>query len=69
MSELLLRISHDLKPAMLLVSHDIRIMAMMADELAVMRNGRIIERGSTERILSLPQNEYTKELVGTSEPS
>lgn len=68
-SELLLRISHDLKPAMLLVSHDIRIMAMMADELAVMRNGRIIERGSTERILSLPQNEYTKELVGTSEPS
>lgn len=63
-SDLLMHVVHAQKQAMLLISHDIRIMAKMADELAVMRDGRIIEQGSAEEILFAPQHEYTKELMG-----
>lgn len=65
-SELLMRVSRELKLAMLLVSHDIQIMAEMADELAVMKDGRIIEQGNAKEVISMPQNEHTKELMGAS---
>lgn len=53
--------------ALLLISHDLRMVARMADRIAVMRSGRILEQGSTQDILNAPQDPYTKHLIA-SEP-
>jgi len=49
--------------AILLVSHNIGVVAYMADRLVVMHEGKIVEVGSTSNILSNPQQEYTKKLI------
>lgn len=49
--------------AMLVVSHDLAVVARLADRIAVMRSGRIIEEGPAEHILEDPKHPYTKELL------
>ncbi|WP_294539427.1 ABC transporter ATP-binding protein [uncultured Rhodoblastus sp.] len=49
--------------AILFITHDLGIVRHMADEVAVMRHGRIVETGPTARIFSEPRNEYTKMLL------
>jgi peptide/nickel transport system ATP-binding protein len=49
--------------AMVLVSHDLGVMAGRADEIAVMYAGRIVERGSTRRLLARPRMRYTEALL------
>lgn len=49
--------------AMLVVSHDLAVVAHLADRIAVMRSGRIIEEGAAEQILEDPKHPYTKELL------
>ncbi|QEO14566.1 ABC transporter ATP-binding protein [Agromyces intestinalis] len=49
--------------AMLLVSHDLAVVASIADRIAVMRDGEIVEAGTTEAVLHDPQHEYTKRLL------
>lgn len=51
------------KPAMLLVSHDLRVLSFLADDLAVMKDGCLIEMGSTRNVFGNPQQEYTRELL------
>jgi peptide/nickel transport system ATP-binding protein len=48
--------------AMLVVSHDLAVVARLADRIAVMRHGRIIEHGLAEQILEDPKHPYTQEL-------
>ncbi|WP_411731132.1 dipeptide ABC transporter ATP-binding protein [Paeniglutamicibacter sp.] len=48
---------------MLLISHDLSTVSKVADTIAVMRGGRIVETGPTERILGDPQHPYTKALL------
>ena len=48
---------------LVLVSHDLAIVASMCDRVAVMRGGRIVEQGPTSRVLSAPTEAYTKELI------
>jgi peptide/nickel transport system ATP-binding protein len=48
---------------MLLISHDLAAVAKVADTIAVMRGGRIVETGPTERILGDPQHPYTQALL------
>ncbi|MBV1777923.1 ABC transporter ATP-binding protein [Paeniglutamicibacter sp. ABSL32-1] len=48
---------------MLLISHDLSTVAKVADTIAVMQAGRIVETGSTEAILGDPQHPYTKALL------
>ena len=48
---------------MVLVSHDLRIVAGVADRVAVMRNGRVVEAGPAESVLSRPSHEYTRRLL------
>ncbi|WP_320171043.1 ABC transporter ATP-binding protein [Maridesulfovibrio sp.] len=50
---------------MLLVTHDLGVIARLADDVAVMRNGRIIERGGVHDIFGNPQHEYTQKLINT----
>ncbi|MBM7602555.1 nickel transport system ATP-binding protein [Metabacillus crassostreae] len=51
--------------SMIFISHDLGVVRKMADDVMVMKNGEIIERGQTETIFSMPQHEYTKYLVST----
>ena len=60
---LLKSISRDYGVAILLISHDLSVVRRLCESVAVMYQGRIVERGDTEDIFSHPQDEYTKRLI------
>ncbi|MCI5158156.1 MAG: ABC transporter ATP-binding protein [Candidatus Electrothrix sp. AUS1_2] len=45
------------------ITHDLRVLRSLADELVVMRNGKIVEQGMADRIFNRPEQPYTKELL------
>jgi putative phosphonate transport system ATP-binding protein len=49
--------------SILLVSHDLAVVRMLADRTIVMYDGKIVESGLTDQILEDPQHEYTQQLV------
>ncbi|WP_120494642.1 ABC transporter ATP-binding protein [Microbacterium phyllosphaerae] len=49
--------------AVLLVTHDLGVMSAIADEVAVMKNGQIVERADRETLFRSPQHEYTRTLL------
>ena len=49
--------------AVLLVTHDLGVMSAVADDVAVMRHGEIVESGPREQIFTRPQHPYTRELL------
>lgn len=49
--------------AILLISHDLAAVARLADRIAVMRDGEIVEQGAAERVLGRPEHPYTKALL------
>ncbi|WP_374414791.1 dipeptide ABC transporter ATP-binding protein [Novosphingobium colocasiae] len=49
--------------AMLIVSHDLAVVARLADRIAVMHRGSIVEEGPARRILAEPAHPYTRELL------
>ncbi|RZU63817.1 peptide/nickel transport system ATP-binding protein [Microterricola gilva] len=51
--------------AVLLVTHDLGVMSAIADDVAVMRHGAIVEAGSREQIFGSPQHDYTRELLAS----
>ena len=53
------RLQSDLGMAVILITHDLGVVAENADEIAVMYAGRIVERGSAETIFRAPQHPYT----------
>ncbi|MDR2517943.1 MAG: dipeptide ABC transporter ATP-binding protein [Spirochaetaceae bacterium] len=55
----------DLGMAVLFISHDLGVVRRVADRVAVMRDGLIIEEGTVQDIFSRPQDPYTKALVET----
>lgn len=48
---------------LVLVSHDIGVVQSICDEVVVMSSGRIVERGTTARVLAQPQHPYTRQLL------
>jgi peptide/nickel transport system ATP-binding protein len=50
------------------VSHDLAVVAQIADRIVVLKGGEIQEKGTTAEILSEPQHPYTKELLAAFEP-
>ena len=46
----------------LFITHDLRVIKTIANHLAVMKDGEIIETGETDSIFSNPKHEYTKNL-------
>ncbi|ABR47367.1 ABC transporter related [Alkaliphilus metalliredigens QYMF] len=61
--DLIKKIQRELKITMIVVSHDLAVIRMLADRSIVMLNGKIIESGITDQILEDPQHQYTQELV------
>lgn len=51
--------------AVLLVTHDLGVMSAIADDVAVMRYGAIVEAGTREQLFTAPQHEYTRELLAS----
>lgn len=47
----------------LFISHDLAVVKYMADQMVVMHQGKIVEKGEADRIYEHPQNEYTKKLI------
>ena len=54
--------------AVLYVSHDLAVVAQVADRMVVMRNGDVVERGETRDILLRPQHAYTRTLLDAVRP-
>jgi peptide/nickel transport system ATP-binding protein len=52
--------------AMLLITHDLGIVAEVADEVAVMRFGRIVEQGPVDQIFHAPRSPYARELLAAT---
>jgi ABC-type dipeptide/oligopeptide/nickel transport system ATPase component len=48
---------------MVLATRELGLAAQLADEVAIMRAGRIVEEASTERLLAAPQHPYTQALL------
>ncbi|MGK9086131.1 ABC transporter ATP-binding protein [Brucella intermedia] len=49
--------------SIMLVTHDMGVIAEITDKVLVMRHGRVVEQNSTRAILDAPQNEYTRRLL------
>jgi peptide/nickel transport system ATP-binding protein len=62
-----LNLLQDLKQSLgmsyLFVSHDLNVVRLLCDRVIVMRQGKIVEQGETERVLFAPQAQYTRDLL------
>jgi ABC-type glutathione transport system ATPase component len=48
---------------LIFVSHDLAVVRRVCDQVAVLKDGRLVESGPTERVYSAPRQEYTRELL------
>jgi oligopeptide transport system ATP-binding protein len=55
---------HDL--AYLFISHDLKVVRAMSDEVLVMKDGDVLERGTAERIFRHPSHPYTERLIAAA---
>jgi peptide/nickel transport system ATP-binding protein len=62
---LLLDLQDEFGMTYIFISHDLAVVKYMADEILVMSQGEIVERGSSEAIYERPQHPYTKKLLGS----
>ena len=60
---LLLDLQQRLNLTMLFISHDLSVVKVLCDRVAVMQNGKLVEVGTSEQIYSSPQQQYTKDLL------
>ena len=66
--QLLKELKNELNMSMLFISHNLGIVKKLADKVAVMQQGKIVEYNSKQRIFLRPEHEYTQTLLN-SEPS
>jgi microcin C transport system ATP-binding protein len=45
------------------ISHDLKVVRALADEVIVMKNGRVVEEGSANQIFDAPKEPYTQALM------
>jgi microcin C transport system ATP-binding protein len=59
-----LQVRHDL--AYLFISHDLKVVRALSDEILVMRDGRVVEQGPTAQIFDAPREAYTRALMAAA---
>ncbi|PSJ59097.1 ABC transporter ATP-binding protein [Kumtagia ephedrae] len=59
-----LQAKHDL--AYLFISHDLKVVRALANEVIVMRNGRVVEHGPASQLFERPQTDYTRALISAA---
>jgi peptide/nickel transport system ATP-binding protein len=64
--DLLARLKKEHHLSMLMISHDLGVIAEVADRVMVMHKGRIVEEGSAEQIFYSPRHGYTRELLASA---
>jgi len=63
---LLVEMRQAFKLSLLLITHDLRIVAGMADRVAVMQRGRVVEQGPAAQVIANPSDPYTQALVAAT---
>lgn len=63
--DLMRNLKDKLRSAVILITHDMGVVADLADHIVVMRHGIIVERGTSEQIFSAPTHPYTQELLAS----
>lgn len=66
--DLLQELKEEMGLAVLFITHDLSVVRRIADRVAVMREGKIIETARTEELFRSPEHEYTRDLIA-SEPT
>lgn len=64
--DLLGELRRELGMAMVFVTHNIALAPEVADRIAVLRGGEIVEEGTVETVLTAPAHSYTRELLDTT---
>jgi len=59
------RLCRELGTALIWITHDLSVVAGLADEVCVMYAGRIVEHGTTDAVLDRPRHPYTRGLIGS----
>ena len=67
--ELIKRLTKERNLAVILITHDMGVIAETTDRVAVMKSGELVEIGITKKILTNPQKNYTKSLVSSVPPT
>ncbi len=62
---LLKKLKQELKTSIILISHDLSLIAELADKVAIMYGGKIVEYGQSDLVYNNPQHPYTKGLLGS----
>ncbi|MCG7954423.1 MAG: phosphonate C-P lyase system protein PhnK, partial [Candidatus Thiodiazotropha endolucinida] len=62
----ILEIQQQSRTSMIVVTHDLGVIRLLADRTLVMKYGRVIESGLTDQILEDPQHAYTQRLVASA---
>lgn len=59
----MMKLQQIFQTSIILVSHNINLVGRVADKIAIMQEGKIVEYNSTEQIMHNPQHQFTKELL------
>ena len=64
--DLLRKLQQDRNLAYLFISHDLKVVRALANEVVVMRNGVVVEHGASSKIFTAPETEYTRALIAAA---
>ncbi len=64
--ELLQKLQREHGMAYLFISHDLKVVRAMANDVIVMQHGKVVEQGSADEIFEAPREDYTKELMAAA---